>query len=120
MRSETAIRHDLVGSPALAGVAWKDFIVTAHVTAIRVIVTTTRAMMIDVIVTVTVHAMATMMVAVALHVVVLVVPGVVPGNASTSSMCLDRGCRAGDKKYCAQVSQNFPGFDRRPPSRVAT
>ena len=129
--SKMALRHDLIGSPALAGVAWKDligssalagvawkdFIATAHVTAIGVIVTTTHAMMIDVIVTVTVHVVAIIMMAVALHVVVT---AVVPGNASTSSMCLCRGCSAGDQKYCPQASQKFPGFDHRAPSRVAT
>ena len=36
-------RHDLIGSSALAGVAWKDLIATAHVTATRVIVTTTHS-----------------------------------------------------------------------------
>jgi hypothetical protein len=115
--SETALRHDLVGSPALAGVAWKDFIATAHVTATRVIVTTTHAMMIDVFVAVAVHAVTIIMMAVALHVVVT---AVVPGNASTSSVCFSQGCRAGAKNYCPQASQKFTGFDHCPPSRVAT
>ena len=99
-------RHDLIGSSALAGVAWKDFIATAHVTATRVVVTTTHAMMI---VTVTVHAVAIIMIGAALRVVVT---AVVRGNASaSSSMCLGQGCRAGDKNYCPQASQKFTGFD---------
>jgi hypothetical protein len=108
-------RHDLIGALALAGVAWKDFVATAHATAIKVIMTTTHVMMIDVFATVAVHAAAMMMV-VALH---MVVTAVVPGDASTSSMCLCQGCRAGDQNRCAQVSQKFPGFDHPPPSRVA-
>jgi hypothetical protein len=129
--SETVLRHDLVGSPALAGVArhdligssalagvaWKDFIATAHVTVIRVIVTATHAMMINVFVTITVHAVAIIMMAVALHVVVI---AVMPGKASTSSVCLGQRCRASDKNYCPQASQKFTGFDHFPPSRVAT
>ena len=109
-------RHDLIGTSALAGVAWKDFVATAHATALKVIVTTTHVMMIDVFVTVAVHA-AAMMMEVALH---MVVTAVVPGDAPTSSMCLGRWSRAGDKNDCAQVSQKFTGFDHRPPSRVAT
>jgi hypothetical protein len=97
---------DFIGSTALAGVAWKDFIATAHVTAIGVIVVTTHAMMIDVIVAATVHTI--IMMGVTLHVVVT---AVVPGNTSTSSTCLCQGCSAGDQKCCPQASQKSPGFD---------
>lgn len=106
-------RHDLIGSISLARVAWKDFIAMAHVAAIRVIVTTSHAMMmIDMLVTVTVHAVAIIMISVALHVVVT---AVVPSNASASSVCLCRGCGAGDQNCCPQVSQKFPVFDHCPP-----
>ena len=97
---------DFIGSTALAGVAWKDFIATAHVTAIGVIVVTTHAMMIDVIVAVTVHSI--IMMGGTLHVVVT---AVVPGNTSTSSTCLCQGCSAGNHNCCPQASQKVPGFD---------
>ena len=114
MHLSEALRHDLIGSAALAGIMWKDFIPTAHVTVTRMIVTTTHAMMIDVFVAATVHAVAIIMIAVPLHVVVT---AVAPGNASTS-MCLGQGCKAGDRNYCPQASQKFTGFDHCPPSRV--
>ena len=115
--SETVLRHDLVGSPALAGVArhdligssalagvaWKDFIATAHVTVIRVIVTATHAMMINVFVTITVHAVAIIMMAVALHVVVIAVILRVH-----LSVCLGQRCRASDKNYCPRQARNLP------------
>jgi hypothetical protein len=108
-RSKGASRHDLIDSAALAAVAWKDFIVTTHVTSTMVMVITTRAMMTDVFVAITVHAMAIM---IAMH---LVITAVVPGYASPSSMCLGQGCRGGDHDCCAQASQEFPTFDHCPP-----
>jgi hypothetical protein len=114
MHLSEALRHDLIGSAALAGIMWKDFIPTAHVTVTRMIVTTTHAMMIDVFVAATVHAVAIIMIAVPLHVVVT---AVAPGNASTSSMCLGQGCRAGDQNCCPQTSQKLPGFDHCLPWR---
>ena len=108
-RSKRESRHDLIDSAALAGVAWKDFIVMAHVAATMVMVMTTRVMMTDVFVAITVHAMAIMMMA--MH---LVVTAVVPGYASPSSMCLGQGCRGGDQNCCAQASQEFPTIDHRP------
>jgi hypothetical protein len=111
-RSKRAPRHDLIGSAAPARVAWKDFIVTAHVTVTMVMVMTARSMMTDVFVAIRVHAVAIMMMAIALHVVVT---AVVPGYASSSSMCLGQGCRGGEQNRCAQARQEFPTFDHRPP-----
>jgi hypothetical protein len=112
-RSERAPRHDLIGWAALAGLAWKDFIVTAPATATRVMMMTKHAMMIDVFVAVAVHAVAIIMIVVALHVVVTTV---VPGYASPSSMCLGQGCRGGDQDCCAQAGKEFSAFDHWPAS----
>jgi hypothetical protein len=109
-------RHDLIGSSALVAGARKDFISAARVTVPMVIVATVHAMMMAVLVAVTIHAVAIISMVVAFH---MVVTAVVPGRASTTSMCLGHGCRAGDQDCCPKAGQKFPILDHGPPSRVA-